>query len=230
MTYVRTEKHNGKYKWIHLLKCLYCTTPYERIAANKSPKSNGWCSKECRKAWHKSQSRLNLVCKNCEREFEVYNYQKHYTFCSHKCYHKHIKDNPEQYNLYQKAAKARSNSNTLETFEKMRETKLAKGIMIDWKDATWKQYWKRCNDLTRKMRSMLLEGWDGLDYIDGKYIKDNLALHYSHGDYPTLDHITPRSECYKQGLTPYEACSPDNLKWTTRRNNSSKYNKQYLSL
>lgn len=110
MTYVRTEKHNGKYKWIHLLKCLYCTTPYERIAANKSPKSNGWCSKECRKAWHKSQSRLNLVCKNCEREFEVYNYQKHYTFCSHKCYHKHIKDNPEQYNLYQKAAKARSNS------------------------------------------------------------------------------------------------------------------------
>ena len=136
-----------------------------------------------------------------------------------------MKNYPEKYDLYEKAANAQANSNTPESIQKMKETKLANGVMIDWKDATWKQYWKKCDELTRKMRTVLLEGWDGLDYITGEHIKDNLKLHHSHGDYPTLDHVIPKSECYKQGLTPEQACSAENLKWTTRRNNSSKYNK-----
>jgi hypothetical protein len=136
-----------------------------------------------------------------------------------------MKNHPERYNLYEKAANAQANANTPETIQKMKETKLANGNIIDWKDATWKQYWKKCDELTRKMRAQLLEGWDGLDYISGEYIENNLTLHYSHGDYPTLDHVIPRSECYKQGLTPEQACSAENLRWTTRRNNSSKYNR-----
>jgi hypothetical protein len=163
------------------------------------------------------------VCTQCNSQFYQINETK--TFCNSKCYYQHIRDNPKQYGLYEKAQKARANSNTAESIQKMKETKLSKGSMIDWSDATWKQYWKRCDELTRKTRSTMLQEWDGLDYISGEYIKDNLKLHYSHGDYPTLDHVVPKSECYRQGLTPQQACSPENLKWTTRRNNSSKYNK-----
>ena len=71
----------------------------------------------------------------------------------------------------------------------------------------------------------MLKDWDGIDYIDGENISENLKLHFTHGDYPTLDHITPRSEGFKQGLTPYEITNSANLKFTKRRNNSKKNNK-----
>ena len=100
------------------------------------------------------------------------------------------------------------------------------GNIIDWNKAGWKQYWKRCDWLTRKIRKQMLENWNGYDYISGDYIKDNLNLHYSHGDYPTLDHIKPRSQCFKEGLSPYEATKPENLAWTTRKNNSKKSQKK----
>jgi len=222
MTYLRTERIDGKYRYIHGLECKQCSASYERVSGNKSPINQGWCSESCRTEWYESTRRMS-ICRRCSLKF--YQVAESRVFCSNACYHSHMSENPEQYNLYDKAAKAQANSNTLESIQKMKETKLASGNMIDWKDATWKQYWKKCDELTRKMRRVLLEGWDGLDYIDGKYIKDNLKLHYSHGDYPTLDHVTPRSECYKQSLTPQQACSAENLKWTTRRNNSSKYNK-----
>ena len=100
------------------------------------------------------------------------------------------------------------------------------GNSIDWDKAGWKQYWKRCDWLTRKIRKQMLENWNGYDYISGDYIKDNLNLHYSHGDYPTLDHIKPRSQCFREGLSPYEATKPENLAWTTRKNNSKKSQKK----
>lgn len=222
MTYIRTDKIDGKYKYIHESECKQCSALYERVSGNRSPIKQGWCSEDCRKEWHKSIRRM-AVCKQCDSKF--WQIAKTKQFCTNKCYHTHMSENPEQYNLYEKAINAQANSNNTESIQKMKETKLASGNMIDWKDATWKQYWKKCDELTRKMRAQLLEGWDGLDYVSGEYIKDNLNLHYSHGDYPTLDHIVSKTECYKQGLTPQQACSAENLKWTTRRNNSSKYNK-----
>jgi 5-methylcytosine-specific restriction endonuclease McrA len=76
------------------------------------------------------------------------------------------------------------------------------------------------------MRVKLLGDWDGIDYIDGEDIRENFSLPYTHGDYPTLDHIIPRSEGFRRGLTPYEITTPENLKWAKRRNNSKKYNKK----
>jgi hypothetical protein len=76
------------------------------------------------------------------------------------------------------------------------------------------------------MRKILLETWDGYDYIDGEYIKDNLSLHYSDKNYPSLDHIKPRSKCFEEGLTVRECCDVSNLGWTKRINNSRKYNKK----
>jgi hypothetical protein len=80
-------------------------------------------------------------------------------------------------------------------------------------------------ELFGQIRQKMLENWDGFDYIDGEYIKDNLKLHYTDTNYPTLDHVKPRSVCFKEGLTPEETTKPENLKWTKRVNNSSKSNK-----
>lgn len=212
-------------KYIHELSCKLCSKLYERVSGNKKTINHGWCSQTCRSTWHK-QNRKEVVyaqCKQCNTAYPKL--KENRIFCSPQCYYQCIKENPEHYQLYEKAKKARINSNSDASICKMKDTKLKNGTMIDWKDANWKQYWKKCDALTGRMRKGLLECWDGVDYITGEYIKDNLKLSYSHGDYPTLDHIIPRSECYKQGLTPHQACSASNLKWTTRKNNSRKGNK-----
>ncbi len=110
-----------------------------------------------------------------------------------------------------------------EAWKKGLETRKENGNIIT--DMRWKQQWKKCDYLTRKLRKQMIQDWDGYDYIDGEYIRENLDLHYSHKRQPSLDHVVPRSECFKQGLTPEEATQPSNLKWTTRINNSKKHNK-----
>lgn len=220
---VRTEKDSsGRYRYIHTLTCKVCSNSYERIASNRTPLRDAYCSKECRQEWFKFNRRA-ANCTYCSKQFYQVNKEK--KFCNRKCYSADIKENPDKYNLIEKAKHARTFSNTPETIEKGLQKKLDEGLIIDWTDASWKQFWRRCNELTRKRRLELVEDWDGYDYIDGEYIKPYLDLHYSHKNYPTLDHIIPRSEFYKQGKSPQEACQPENLKWTKRTNNSKKYNK-----
>jgi hypothetical protein len=220
---VRTEKGpSGKYRYIHTLECKVCSSLYERIGANKSPLPNAYCSKECRQEWFSKQRRLSH-CEHCSKEFyQIYEGKK---FCSKECYSANMREYPEKYNLVEKAKHANTFSNTSESIEKGLQKKLDKGLIIDWTDASWKQFWRRCNELTRRRRVELMDEWNGYDYIDGEYIKPYLELHYSHKKYPTLDHVIPRSEYYKQGKSPQEACRPENLKWTKRTNNSKKYNK-----
>lgn len=222
---VRTEKDSsGRYRYIHTLSCRVCNTSYERIGANKTPLPDAYCSKECRQEGFKQTCWITLECEHCKESFRVTQSQPR-SFCSHKCYWGDMKANPDKYGLIEKAKHASTFSNTPESIEKGLQKKLDEGLIIDWTDASWKQFWRRCNELTRKRRLELVEDWDGYDYIDGEYIKPYLDLHYSHKNYPTLDHVIPRSEFYKQGKSPQEACQPENLKWTKRSNNSKKYNK-----
>jgi hypothetical protein len=132
-----------------------------------------------------------------------------------------MSDNSQELGLSQRADNMRKNLPD-KFWEKGLETRISNGNVINWDISEWKQYWRRCNDLTRKIRPLMLENWDGIDYIDGEYIKDNLNLHFSHGDYPTLDHVIPRSYGFKNKISPYEITQPENLKWTKRRNNSKK--------
>lgn len=203
----------SRYKQI----CNNCNTDY---------KSNGpyskYCSKECRQE-SRAQERTYVGCTQCNTPIRFYPSQQN-KFCSNQCQGKWVKENMGEERA-ERANKARTFI-TKESFEKGLETRKKNGNIIDWNKAGWKQYWKRCDWLTRKIRKQMLENWNGYDYISGDYIKDNLNLHYSHGDYPTLDHIKPRSQCFKEGLSPYEATKPENLAWTTRKNNSKKSQKK----
>lgn len=216
-----------KYSYTYDFNCTECGSIKTRRVGNLSSdvariKSKViFCSSNCRAKWNAENSKKN-ICKVCNKKFQIYESTKQKQFCSHLCYHQDMKDNPEKYGLLEKVKLTRANANTEASIQKMKETKLQNGTMIDWRDAKWKQFWRKCNDLTRKARSLKLIDWDGIDYIDGEYIKDNLILSHKDLNYPTLDHIKPKSLCYKEGLTPYEACDLNNLAWTKRTNNSKK--------
>jgi hypothetical protein len=195
-------------------------------------KSNGqgskYCSASCRQI-ARAKDRQFTPCSQCSKDVRYFPNSEHKNknniFCSNKCQGEWMKINTQTLQLAERANKARE-SRDENSIKKGLETRKKNGNIIDWNKAGWKQYWKRCDWLTRKIRKQILENWDGYDYISGEYIKDNLNLHYSHGDYPTLDHIKPRSQCFREGLSPYEATKPENLAWTTRKNNSKKHNKK----
>jgi endogenous inhibitor of DNA gyrase (YacG/DUF329 family) len=194
--------------------CNNCNTDY---------KSNGpyskYCSKECRQE-SRAQERTYVGCAQCNTPIRFYPSQQN-KFCSNQCQGKWVKENMGEERAERAAHMRKSLSD--ESWKKGLETRKKNGNVIENFD--WKQYWKRCDWLTRKIRKQMLENWDGYDYIDGEYIKDNLKLHYSDKNYPTLDHIKPRSQCFKEGLSPYEATCFENLKWTKRINNSKKHSK-----
>lgn len=89
----------------------------------------------------------------------------------------------------------------------------------------FKIYRRRVDKLTRDIKSILIEKWDGIDYYDGEYILDNFNLKYTHGDYPTVDHKVSVYHGFKNNLPPEEIARFENLCFTKRRINSTKYNK-----
>ena len=229
MTYVRTEKIGTKYKFIHGRTCDICNKYFESVKGNKKSitTKNNWCSLECRKTYFKQTTSKIINCKHCDDILTLSNHSIQ-QFCSHKCYSEYAKLHPAEFSLDTKAIHMRKYANTPESIAKGIQTKKNNGFIQQWVDERnieWKKYWKVCNYHTRKMRKLLVETWDGYDYIDGEYIKDNLTLHFSDTNYPTLDHIKPRSKCFTEGLTVRECCDPSNLAWTKRINNSKKYNK-----
>lgn len=203
---------------------------YKKVCAecNINYKSKGWgskyCSKKCRQL-SRAKERKYINCSNCNTQVRYFPNSDHKgkknIYCSNKCQGEWMLQHSKELELA-KRAKHMFKSWNEDAWKKGLETRKKNGNIITEHD--WKQYKKRCDYLTRKIRKQMLQGWDGYDYIDGEYIKENLNLHYTHKNYPTLDHIVPRSECFKQGLSPDEATTPTNLKWTKRINNSKKNN------
>ena len=216
---------------IHKYKCDECGGDFTRNYKISPPRGDyknhkKYCSKECNKEGRKKK-RTYEPCSNCKKE--VYVSPKRLKeckniFCSNKCQSEWMKENSESLGLKGRAEKMRKSWSD-ESWKKGLITRKNNGSLVDWNKAEWKQYWKQCDYLNRKIRPQMLEEWDGYDYIDGEYIKPNLDLHYTHKDYPTLDHIKPRSTGFLEGLTPKEITTPENLKFTKRVNNSRKYNK-----
>jgi hypothetical protein len=209
----------------HKYICGHCNEEFTRNYIISKPRNGAekhktYCSKECR-VNERSKERTYKECINCKN---LYYYHKSLDnkFCSNPCKGEWYVNHSKELGLAKRAEHMRK-SLSEESWKKGLETRKKNGNIIENFD--WKQYWKRCDWLTRKIRKQMLENWDGYDYIDGEYIKDNLKLHYSDKNYPTLDHIKPRSQCFKEGLSPYEATCFENLKWTKRINNSKKHSK-----
>jgi len=84
-------------------------------------------------------------------------------------------------------------------------------------------YKRKVYKLTRNIKNKLIDIWNGNDYYDGEYIKDNFNLPYHHKNYPTIDHKTSIFEGFKNNISAENISNISNLCFTKRYINSKKY-------
>lgn len=111
--------------------------------------------------------------------------------------------------------------------EKTKITKIERGLQTpDDRLTELEIYKKKVKSITRKNKKKLLEKWNGLDYYDEEYIKDNFDFD-SRNDirFPTIDHKVSIDYGFRNNINPEIIGDIDNLCITKRTNNSSKHNK-----
>lgn len=101
------------------------------------------------------------------------------------------------------------------------------GFLPIYKKLKFIQYRNKINNLTRKTKKILLENWDGYDFYDNEYIKDNFNLKPLDKNYPTIDHKISVFYGYINNISEQDISNIDNLCFTKKSLNSKKYNKCY---
>ena len=111
--------------------------------------------------------------------------------------------------------------------DRIREKRNKTGDWIDYENdrySTYKEFYRISWNYYKSVKLKFLEMWNGYDFYDGEYIKNNLLLDSNDGDYPSIDHKISIRKCFDLNKSPIEASNFDNLCVTKRRLNSSKKN------
>lgn len=110
--------------------------------------------------------------------------------------------------------------------QKSKETRIKKGIQIpDELKSDWEIYKNIVRIETLKNKNVLFEKWDGCDFYDGEYIKDNFILFSNNrGEYPSIDHKISVHYGFINKIDSSEIGSIENLCITKTKINSSKRN------
>jgi hypothetical protein len=87
------------------------------------------------------------------------------------------------------------------------------------------KYKRRVKTLTNKIKKELFKNWNGYDYYDNEYIKENLNLNKNSNIYPTIDHKISVYYGFINNISPEEISDINNLCITKRFINSSKNKK-----
>jgi hypothetical protein len=107
--------------------------------------------------------------------------------------------------------------------DKGKLTKIGKGLVIpDDELNEWELYRRIVRNITNLNRNKLFEDWNGLDYYDDEYIKNNFDIKHTDYDYPTIDHKISVIYGFKNNITPEEIGGIENLCITKKGINSSK--------
>jgi hypothetical protein len=88
-------------------------------------------------------------------------------------------------------------------------------------------YRKNVLSITRTYKKYLFDKWDGNDFYDNEYIKQNLDLHPNDKNYPTIDHKISVYNGFINNIDYKIIGNIDNLCITKRKINSSKQNENY---
>ena len=104
--------------------------------------------------------------------------------------------------------------------DKVKNTKIKNGYTFD--ESEWHSYRKKVRCITNKYKKILFKSWNGYDYYDNQYIKENFILHHNNVNYPTIDHKISIIDGYKKNIPPEEIGGIDNLCYTKRYINSRK--------
>lgn len=93
------------------------------------------------------------------------------------------------------------------------------------KKTAWEIYRNKVRNITRLSVKNL--EWDGTDYYDNEYIKENFSLHHLDSNYPTIDHKTSIFDGFVNNIPIEVIASVDNLCWTKRIINITKNKKSH---
>ena len=116
--------------------------------------------------------------------------------------------------------------NNQEIKDRIRNKNLLSGRYIpDEELAPFKVYKRKCRVLTDKVRQQLFDSWDGHDYYDNTYIKNNTKLYHLDGLFPTVDHKISILFGFKNNIPVEKIASIENLCITKRSINLSKREK-----
>ena len=109
---------------------------------------------------------------------------------------------------------------------KTRETRELNGT---WIPLSEKSDWELYKSIVRKntRNKIKLLDWDGTDFYDGTYIKDNFTLHHFDNDYPTIDHKISIYDGFLNNISTHIISSIDNICWTKRIINITKNKKSH---
>ena len=116
--------------------------------------------------------------------------------------------------------------NNKEINDKRRQTRINNGNQIsDDNYDNWKNYERLVRNETKRKRNITLALWNGYDYYDGDYIKDNFKLYKPNDiNYPTIDHKISVKYGFENDIHPMKLCENENLCVTKNKNNCSKGN------
>ncbi len=92
----------------------------------------------------------------------------------------------------------------------------------------FKQYKIDVRRYTRRNKKELFQIWNGFDFYDNEYIKNNLTLKHLDKNYPSIDHKISVYEGFKKDKSPEEIGDLSNLCITKRCLNSKKGKIDYL--
>lgn len=111
-----------------------------------------------------------------------------------------------------------------DVIEKIRKIKIDSGLIIpEYKLTKFQQYKNKVMKITYRNKKSLFEKWNGYDYYDNEYIKDNFIFDFNSSNYPTMDHKISIRHGFDNGYSEEYIGSLDNLCITKKSINTSKY-------
>ena len=150
--------------------------------------------KTCLEKYGFVHSLQNTNVKNNRIKTNIEKYEVEYCFQDDKIKEKSKKTKlkkygDENYNNKNKCYKTCLEKYGVENYFSSNEYKIKMGIILD-KDIKdkWTLYKRKSWRLFKKMKIKVFENWNGYDYYDNEYIKDNMYLHYNDKRYPSVDH------------------------------------------
>jgi len=110
--------------------------------------------------------------------------------------------------------------------DKVKNTKISNGVITPNELVTELLLYKRkVKNITYKFKNLLFDNWNGYDYYDKKYIKDNFKFNPTNRLYPTIDHKISILYGFLNEISPEEIGSINNLCVTKKCINSIKKEK-----
>lgn len=209
-------------------KCIICTKNY-----NTKYNTQRYCSNNCRakdkilieeKNIQKENTNLKKYGVNSSSMLSIFKEKMRKTnFKKYGCEHSFQSENNKLKSRQTKLLKY--GDENYNNNEKRKITNINRGLQIaDEFLSNFEVYKRKVIALTKKNKKQLFENWDGKDYYDYEYIKNNFKLYPMHKLYPTIDHKISMFNGFMNNI-PIDIIAGINNLCITKKTNNSKKNK-----